>query len=91
MPSSSPSPVRALLGYTALRFLFFGAAVGLGILVGLRGLPLLLVALLVSSIGSVLVLRGQRDRMAGAFVARSEARRAERQRLRKRLDDTPTG
>lgn len=53
----------------------------------LNGLPLLLVALLLSSIGSLWLLRGQRQKLATAMAEAREARTAELARRRARLEN----
>jgi hypothetical protein len=73
--------------YTALRLLVFVGTAGLLVIFGLNGFPLLIVALLVSSIVSLVVLRPQRAVLVAAQAARSEQRAAERQALRARLDE----
>jgi hypothetical protein len=74
--------------YTALRFVVFFGTAGLFAIFGLNGFPLLLVALLVSSIVSLIVLRPQRAALVQAQVARTERRAAERESLRARLDES---
>ena len=76
------------LVYTALRMLVFVGTAGFFALFGMNGFPLLLVALLVSSIVSVFVLRPQRAAVVAAQIARSERRAAEKESLRARLDET---
>ncbi len=56
--------------YTVLRLLLFVTAVGVLNLLGVRGLPLLLLAVLVSGMVSLVLLSRQRDAMSGAVVAR---------------------
>lgn len=79
---------RALAVYTALRLVVFLGTAGLFVLLGFNGFPLLLVALLVSSIVSLLVLRQQRAALVLAQAARREQRAADRRALRERLDDS---
>jgi hypothetical protein len=74
--------------YTALRFVVFLGTAGFFAIFGLNGFPLLFVALLVSSIVSLFVLKRQRAAVVAAQVARSERRAAERESLRARLDET---
>ena len=83
---------RLLATYTAGRALFFlAAAVLLNVLTrpfvagGVNGFPLLLVALLVSSIASLLLLRGQRAALTQAAAERTEARLAAREDRSERL------
>ena len=78
---------RAWLTYTALRLLvFLGTAGLLVVALDLNGFPLLLAALLVSSILSLLVLRRQRTALVAAQLARREDRAADRAARRARLD-----
>ena len=76
------------LTYTALRMVVFIGTAGFFAIFGLNGFPLLLIALLVSSIVSLLVLRPQRAALVQAQAARSERRAAERESLRARLEET---
>jgi len=78
---------RALLFYSAQRLLLFLTTAVVLAAVGLRGLPLLGTAILISAVVSLFLLRGQRDTLTRAVAARDEARRSERQRLRSRLDE----
>ncbi|MDT7536997.1 MAG: hypothetical protein QOI82_582 [Actinomycetota bacterium] len=79
---------RIWLTYTALRFVVFIGTAGFFAIFGLNGFPLLLVALLVSSIVSLIVLRPQRAALVEAQAARTERRAAERDAMRARLDET---
>ena len=72
---------------TALRMVVFIGTAGLFAIFGLNGFPLLLVALLVSSIVSLVVLRPQRAALVEAQAARTERRAAERESMRARLDE----
>jgi hypothetical protein len=78
---------RALLIYSGLRMLVFVGTAGFFAIFGLNGFPLLLVALLVSSIVSLIVLRPQRAVLVAAQAARTERRASERESLRARLDE----
>jgi membrane protein implicated in regulation of membrane protease activity len=85
-----PSVARAWFVYTALRMLvFLGAAAVLFLTLGLNGLPLLVVALLASSILSLVLLGPPRHRLVVANEARAEQRRDQRARQRERLDEGP--
>lgn len=67
----------ALLRYSTLRFLLLLAAGAVLYAVGLRGLPLLLLALLVSGIASLFLLDRQRDDLGssvGGWFSRINAR-----------------
>jgi membrane protein implicated in regulation of membrane protease activity len=77
---------RAWLVYTALRMVVFVGTAGFFLLFGLNGFPLLLVALLVSSIVSLVVLKPQRSAVVAAQEARRERRAADKDALRSRLD-----
>jgi Na+/H+ antiporter NhaC len=76
------------LVYTALRFVVFLGTAGFFAIFGINGFPLLLAALLVSSIVSLVVLKPQRAALVAAQVARTERRAAERESMRARLDET---
>jgi membrane protein implicated in regulation of membrane protease activity len=81
---------RAWAVYTGLRFVVFaGTAAALFLVLRLNGLPLLLVALLVSSLASLFLLRSQRERVVLAQQQRLTARQRERAQLRERLDGDP--
>lgn len=71
--------------YSAQRVVLFALSTLAVAAVGLRGLPLLAVALLASSLVSLVVLRGQRDAFTARLAERSAARSEERQRLQDRL------
>jgi hypothetical protein len=62
----------ALMRYTALRLLVFAVVAVLLWIVGLRGLWLLLVAVLVSGLVSLFVLNRSRDAVSAAYVERRE-------------------
>ena len=78
---------RAWLVYTALRLVVFLGTAGLLLIFGLNGFALLLIALLVSSIVSLVVLRPQRAGLVVAQTSRREKRSVERAALRARLDE----
>ena len=63
----------AVLRYTALRVLVLAAVAALLWLAGLRGLWLLLIAVLVSGLVSLVLLRRQRDAMSAALFERQQA------------------
>ena len=89
--TATPSVLRTYLVYTGLRLaVFVGTAAAIFFVVRINGLPLLLAALLVSSIASLFLLRRQRDALVLAQERKGEARRAEKERLRARLDEEPT-
>jgi hypothetical protein len=72
--------MRATLAYTASRLLLFVAAVIILYLFGARGLLLIGIALVASSIVSLVLLSKQRDAMSGALSARIS-------NFRRRLDE----
>ena len=89
--AAQPSVLRTYLVYTGLRLaVFVGTAAVLFLVVRINGFPLLLAALLVSSIASLFLLRRQRDALVRAQERKALARRAEKERLRARLDGEPT-
>jgi membrane protein implicated in regulation of membrane protease activity len=88
LPSYRDVVRRIWLTYTALRLVVFIGTAGFFAIFGLNGFPLLLVALLVSSIVSLIVLRPQRAALVEAQTARTERRAAERESMRARLDES---
>ena len=89
--TAPPSVLRTYLVYTGLRLaVFVGTAAILFLVVRINGFPLLLAALLVSSIASLFLLRRQRDALVQAQERKAMTRRAEKERLRARLDEEPT-
>ena len=80
----------ALALYTGLRIVAFTGCYGLLLIVGARGLVAVAAALLLSSVLSLLVLRRQRDAVAGSLEARRLRRADERDRLRGLLDEGPS-
>jgi len=81
-----PPGGRAAVVYTALRLALFGACVVVGWVAGLRGLALVLVALLVSGVLSWFSLT--RQRVAMGMAAESVlGRLRERQRRRTEAED----
>ncbi|MCW2605841.1 MAG: hypothetical protein JWO60_534 [Frankiales bacterium] len=79
--------LRPVLVYTFLRFVLFAGAYGLLLVVGVRDVLAIVGALLLSALGSVVLLKRQRDDIAVAASARREASLAERERLQARLRD----
>lgn len=79
---------RAFVVYTALRFVAFIGAYGLLIVLGVRSVPAIVGALLLSAVLSLLLLRSQRQAVADALAERTLQRATERERLRGMLDDT---
>jgi hypothetical protein len=73
----------ALLRYTLLRLALLGATAGVLWLVGMRGLPLLLVALLVSGVISLVVLSRVRDEVSAALSNRVGT-------INRRLEEPPS-
>lgn len=79
--NQAPSPARALLSYNLLRLVLLAACLGVGYLAGLRGLLLIIAALLVSGVLSWFLLARQRVSMGVAIersVERGRARMAAR-------------
>ena len=70
----------ALVKYTLLRVLVFAVVAALSWLVGLRGFWLLLVAVFVSGLVSIVVLRRSRDEVSTSLSDRMST-------IRTRLDD----
>ena len=79
---------RALAVYTALRAVAFVGSYGLMILLGLRTIPAIVLALVLSALVSLVLLKPQRQALADAIAARLERREGERARLRGMLDDS---
>ena len=71
--------------YTVLRLLVFAGAYGVLVLLGVDGFPGLLLALLISSIASLFLLRSQRRELARLTASRREARGVEKDRMRDML------
>ncbi len=80
---------RALALYTALRLLAFAVVFVLLSAVGLGGLVGVLLALLLSSLVSLVLLRRQRDAVTLGLEQRRLSRGQEKARLRGMLDDDP--
>ena len=79
MPSQLPdrqSSGRAVAVYTLLRLLLFAVVAGVAFAAGLRGLALLVLALLASGIASWFLLSGPRARMSEAVDAAARRLRA---------------
>ncbi|MBT2210256.1 MULTISPECIES: DUF4229 domain-containing protein [Actinomadura] len=76
--------MRSVFFYTAARLMIFVATAGVLALLGTRGFPLVLLALLISGIVSFVLLSGQRDRMSAAVLTgvRDRRRRFERARTK---------
>jgi hypothetical protein len=88
--AAAPRPGRALLLYSALRIALLVVAFAvLRVIVG-PGQDLFVVggAVLLSALLSLVLLRRQRDAFTSAAIARSEQRRAVRERRRARLDES---
>ena len=62
--------MRATLLYTVLRLAMFAAALGLLYLAGARGVLLILIAAVVSALGSYILLSRPREAMAGNISRR---------------------
>ena len=89
-----PSLGRAVAVYTGLRLALFA---GLAAVLVLAGVPVFLAlagGLLASMVGSVVVLRRQRDDLAAALLARrdrSRAQRVQEQRVREHVERVRRG
>ncbi len=81
--------MRPWLLYTGLRLLLFACVTGVLLIVGLNGFPLLLLALLASSILSLFMLGPQRAALVRAQQDRVERRAETKADLRARLDEAP--
>ena len=79
---------RAFAVYTALRFVAFVGAYGLLLVLGVRSIPAIVLALVLSALVSLVLLRPQRQAVADALAERNERRLTERERLRGMLADT---
>ncbi len=73
--------------YTGLRLVAFVGCYGLLLLLGLRGVFAIGAALLLSSLLGLLLLTGPRDAVVRALDERRTGRDAERERLRRMLDE----
>ena len=85
---TDPTRGRAWLVYTGLRLLVFAGVALVLILFRVATFPSLLIALLVSSVLSLFLLRSQRDRVVAAQQFRQEQRRGRQQAERARLDES---
>ncbi|MCW2714166.1 MAG: hypothetical protein JWN88_1213 [Frankiales bacterium] len=86
-----PRPGRALLVYTLLRFALLLVSYAVLLAVGLDGLLAVGVAVLMSALLSLVLLRRQRDAFTSASMARADQRRMVKQERRARLDDPEAG
>lgn len=77
--------MRPLIFYSVGRVGIFVAVAAISYLAGLRGLVLVLVAIVVSVPLSYVVLRRQRDALSGVVQRRVEARRERRDEVRSEL------
>jgi flagellar biosynthesis component FlhA len=85
----APSVGRTAALYTAMRVGLFVVVLLLLMAVGLPSFPALLLALLISLVGSVFVLRRQREELARALegrAQRSQARRRHEQEVRDHVE-----
>ena len=90
-PASPPRVAPWLLLYTLGRVVVAAVLVTLLWLVGLGLLPALLWGVLLSVPVSYFTLRPVRDRFTEALAARAVARKAEKERIRTRLEGDDTG
>ena len=91
---SSPqtsTPGRAFLVYSGLRLVLLVVAYSVLLAIGIDGLLAVGGAVLLSALLSLVLLRRQRDAFTEASMARSEERRAEKERRRARLDGHDQG
>lgn len=79
--------MRDWLVYTGLRLLLLACVAAVLLVAGLSGFPLVLTALLASSVLSLFMLGPQRQALVRRQAERSAARRADADRLRARLDE----
>ena len=86
-PPTIEGVARPLILYTFLRLVLFVGAFGLVTVVGVRGIAALFAALVLSALGSVVLLKRQRDAIAEVAAARREAALREKERLQARLRD----
>lgn len=78
---------KSFMVYTGLRLLLFVVVCLLLTVLDVRGLVAIAIALLVSSIASLFLLKRQRDEFAAALLERNERRAQEKARLRSMLDE----
>jgi flagellar biosynthesis component FlhA len=95
-PGERPAPPlgRAVGVYTGLRLVLFVGLAAVLVLAGVPVFPALVGALLGSMLGSLALLRRQRDDLAAALLARrdrSAARRAHEERVREHVQRTRRG
>lgn len=95
-PVERPTPPlgRAVAVYTGLRLALFGGLAAVLVLAGVPVFPALVGGLLASMLGSVVVLRRQRDDLAAALLARrdrSTAQRVQEQRVREHVERARRG
>jgi Protein of unknown function (DUF4229) len=85
--------VKSAAIYTAGRVVIFAVLAGLLWLVGLRGFPLVIAALVLSIPASYFLLARQRDALAADVERKVTRRQSRRQDLRSQLrgDDDPAG
>ena len=89
VPNGAPDvrPGRALLVYSLLRLLLLLVSYAVLIALGLEGLLAVGVAVLLSALLSLVLLKRQRDAFTSASMARADQRRLTKQDRRARLDD----
>jgi phosphate/sulfate permease len=88
-PATPPSAGRVVLLYTTLRLLLFVALWLVLVLLGASPVAGALVAAVLTSLLSLVLLRKQRDQVSAAVLARHERKRLEREELQRRLDQGP--
>jgi hypothetical protein len=85
----TPSAGRLVLLYSTLRLLLFLGLWLVLVLLGARALAGALVAAVLASLLSLVLLRKQRDQVSAAVLARHERKRLEREELQRRLAQGP--
>lgn len=85
--ASAPRPGRALLVYSLLRLALLLVSYAVLTVLGLEGLLAIGVAVLLSALLSLVLLKRQRDAFTSASMVRADERRQAKQTRRARLDD----
>lgn len=83
------SPGRAFLVYSLLRLAILAVSYAVLLAIGLHGPLAIGIAVLLSALLSLLLLRDRRDAFTQASMARAAQRRELRSHRRARLDETP--
>jgi membrane peptidoglycan carboxypeptidase len=88
-PPPAPSAGRLVLLYSTLRLLLFLGIWLVLVLLGASALAGALVAAVLTSLLSLVLLKKQRDQVSTAILDRHERKRLEREELQRRLDQGP--